>query len=96
MQAPNEASHAFKERWEQWSRNAAPLQSHSSDADAAPPSSGCRLAVVPTTAPSFMRAFDDDDELVYDPLYTAAIILSELRRDGAWCNSGCCTGAPYV
>jgi len=60
--APNEASHAYTDRYEAWSAAAAA-------------NGTCRLQVRPTTH-SFARAFDDDDELTYDPATTCALILT--------------------
>jgi hypothetical protein len=44
--------------------------------------SGCKLGVVLATR-GWATAFDDDDELVYDPATTAALILSRLSPDKA-------------
>ncbi|GFH16608.1 predicted protein [Haematococcus lacustris] len=59
----NDADIVYKERFPAWS-------------EAAATPSGCKLSVVTHTG-TFGRAFDDDDELLYDPDTTAAVILSE-------------------
>ncbi|KAJ9530114.1 hypothetical protein QJQ45_023373, partial [Haematococcus lacustris] len=58
----NDADIVYKERFPAWS-------------EAAATPSGCKLSVVTHTG-TFGRAFDDDDELLYDPDTTAAVILT--------------------
>jgi hypothetical protein len=42
-----------------------------------------RRAQVRVTTTSFQDAFDDDDDLVYNPIYTGALVLSESRPPAA-------------
>jgi hypothetical protein len=53
--------------------------------------SGCKLGVVLATR-GWAAAFDDDDELVYDPATTAALILSKLGV-GEWATG---SGIQYM
>ena len=57
MQAPNDASLAFRELWPLWEEQYA-----------------CK--VITATRDTFQDMFDDDDTLEYEPLQTAAIILT--------------------